>query len=385
MGKKSEKAKDKKSDKVAKSAKKKAAAVTADQLAAAVQPLGAGSGKKDGKVPTPGAADKGAKAEKSAKGAKAAKDGKSPKVEVDRAEKIDKAEKRPDSSTKRVADPSRVTGSIVEALRVDADFRLSDVATDATPGFSGGKEAAEAVMSATADEIAELQERLYAESRGGGNRSVLLVIQGLDTSGKGGIMRHVVGLLDPQGVAITAFKAPTPEERRHPFLWRIRKGLPSAGMIGVFDRSHYEDVLVPRVDSLVPVSTWRRRFSQIRTFENTTSDSGTRIVKIMLHIGRDEQKDRLAERLARPDKHWKYNPGDIDTRLKWDAYQEAYAEAIEKTSTDTAPWFVVPADHKWYARLAVQQILLDVLRDMDPQWPAADFDVEVEKQRLAES
>ena len=278
-----------------------------------------------------------------------------------------------------------VSTSFVDALRVGEGFRLTDVDPSSTPGFSGTREEAETLMAAAEPEIADLQERLYADSRAGGGASVLLVVQGLDTAGKGGIMRHVVGLLDPQGTTIHAFKQPTPEERRRPFLWRIRRQLPAPGMVGVFDRSHYEDVLVARVDDLVPASTWRRRYGQIRTFENSVVRGGTTIVKVMLHIGNEEQRARLAERLERADKHWKYNPGDIDTRRKWDAYGEAYQEALVKTSTDEAPWFVVPADRKWYARLAVQQLLLDALRRVDPQWPRATFDVEEEKARLADS
>ena len=278
-----------------------------------------------------------------------------------------------------------VAETFVEALKVGPGFRLADVDTSATPGFTGGRAEAEALMAAAEPEIAELQERLYADSRDGDGASVLLVVQGLDTAGKGGIMRHVVGLLDPQGTSIHAFKQPTAEERRHPFLWRIRKALPEPGIIGVFDRSHYEDVLVARVDDLVPASTWRRRYGQIRTFESSLVARGTTVIKVMLHVGHEEQGARLEERLDRPDKHWKFNPGDIDTRRKWEAYQEAYEEALLKTSTDEAPWFVVPADHKWYARLAVQQVLLDALRRIDPQWPVATFDVEEQRARLAES
>jgi PPK2 family polyphosphate:nucleotide phosphotransferase len=211
----------------------------------------------------------------------------------------------------------------------------------------------------------------------------LLVLQGMDTSGKGGIVRHVLGAVDPQGVAMTAFKAPTAEERAKGFLWRIRRALPDAGYIGVFVRSHYEDVLVVRVRGLVPRATWQRRYATINAFEKSLVAKGTTVVKVMLHISKEEQRDRLAERLERPDKHWKYNPRDIDERRLWSDYAEAYQVALTRTSTDPAPWFVVPADHKWYARWAVQQLLLDHLRDLDPQWPEADFDVEAEKERLA--
>ena len=270
-----------------------------------------------------------------------------------------------------------------DALRAGEGFDLAVLDPRSTPGFDGDKAAGEAALAGLGDRLAELQERLYAESRGGGTRSVLLLIQGMDTSGKGGIMRHVVGAFDPQGVEITSFKAPTDEEKKHPFLWRIRKALPVPGDIGVFDRSHYEDVLIVRVHDLVPRSQWSRRYAQINDFEATVAESGTTIVKVMLHISSDEQKARLAERLERPDKHWKFNPGDLDERAHWADYQEAYQAAIEKCSTEVAPWFVVPADRKWYARLAVTNLVLEHLEALDPQWPKADFDVEAEKRRLS--
>ena len=270
-----------------------------------------------------------------------------------------------------------------DALRAGEGFDLAALDPRATPGFEGDKAAGEAALAGLGDRLAELQERLYAESRGGGTRSVLLLIQGMDTSGKGGIMRYVVGAFDPQGVEITSFKAPTDEEKKHPFLWRIRKALPVPGDIGVFDRSHYEDVLIVRVHDLVPQSQWSRRYAQINDFEATVAESGTTIIKVMLHISSDEQKERLAERLERPDKHWKFNPGDLDERTHWADYQEAYQAAIEKCSTEVAPWYVVPADRKWYARLAVTNLVLEHLEALDPQWPEADFDVEAEKRRLS--
>ena len=175
------------------------------------------------------------------------------------------------------------------------------------------------------------------------------------------------------------------QEREHPFLWRIRNALPHPGQIGVFDRSHYEDVLIARVHNLVPPATWGRRYGQINTFEKTVTEAGTSIVKVMLHISSDEQKARLRERLERPDKHWKYNSADVDEREWWTEYQRAYQVAIDKCSTQSAPWFVVPADRKWYARLAVQQLVVEHLRVIAPPWPAATFDVEAEKVRLAQT
>jgi PPK2 family polyphosphate:nucleotide phosphotransferase len=277
-----------------------------------------------------------------------------------------------------------VATSWSDVLRVGAGVDLAAIDPRSTPGFDGGKRAGKEVMADLQARLSDLQERLFAESRGGGGtRSVLLVIQGMDTAGKGGIMRHVVGAVDPQGVDITAFKAPTAEEKRHPFLWRIRNALPRPGQIGVFDRSHYEDVLIVRVHDLVPRSVWARRYSQINRFESTVVDSGTTVVKVMLHVSSGEQKARLAERLDRPDKHWKFNPGDIDERAHWPEYMEAYQTALERCSTTAAPWHVVPADRKWYARLAVTNLLLEHLEAMDPQWPEADFDVAAEKERLA--
>ncbi len=273
--------------------------------------------------------------------------------------------------------------SFSDVLRVRRGFLLENCDPASTPGFSGDEKDAEDLREDSAEELADLQERLYAEGRKGGTRSLLLLIQGMDTAGKGGIMRHVVGLFDPQGVDITAFRAPTPEERRHPFLWRIRKALPKPGQIMVFDRSQYEDVLVVRVHQLVPSSTWQRRYSQINAFEKTTVERGTTLIKVMLHISPEEQKRRLAARLARPEKHWKFNPGDLDERALWADYQVAYQALLDRTSTDLAPWYVVPADHKWYARLAVRQLMLEHLRAMDLHWPVADFDVIQAQERLA--
>ncbi|WP_068478364.1 PPK2 family polyphosphate kinase [Pseudoclavibacter helvolus] len=271
-------------------------------------------------------------------------------------------------------------------LRVTPDFDLSSVDADSTPGFSGKKADAAALFTEHDDEIAELQERMFATSRAGLEApSVLLLLQGMDTSGKGGIVRHVIGGVDPQGVQIASFKAPTAEEREQDFLVRIRKQLPPAGKIGVFDRSHYEDVLIQRVRSFAPPQEIERRYGAIVDFENELAASGTKLIKVMLHISKEEQGARLAERLDRPDKYWKYNPGDIDERLLWDQYQEAYEIALQRTSTETSPWYCVPANKKWFSRLVVKGLLLDALRGFDLQWPAADFDVEAEKKRLAES
>ncbi|MFT4234345.1 MAG: polyphosphate kinase 2 family protein [Microbacterium sp.] len=266
-----------------------------------------------------------------------------------------------------------------KALRVAGGFQLAAVDTDSTPGYKGDKKDGAQDLAKGLERLDELQERLYAER----SASVLLVLQAMDSAGKGGIVRHVVGGVDPQGIELAAFKKPTREELAHDFLWRIEKRVPQPGFIGVFDRSHYEDVLIGRVRELAPSDEIERRYGAIDDFEAKLVDGGTRVVKVMLHISHEEQGNRLMERLDRPDKHWKYNPGDVDERALWDDYQAAYQTVFERTSTETAPWHVVPANHKWYARLAVQELLLEALEEIDPQWPTADFDVEAEKKRLA--
>lgn len=270
-----------------------------------------------------------------------------------------------------------------EALRARAGLDLSTVDPASTPGWIKGRSSAETLVTTHAAELSELQERLFAEGRTGGTRAVLLVLQGMDTAGKGGIVRHVVGLVDPQGVAHTSFGAPTPAELRHHYLWRVRKALPRPGQIGVFDRSHYEDVLVARVDSLVPEDVWKPRYAEINRFEEKIAASGTTIIKVLLTISPEEQRARLMKRLQREDKFWKYSPSDVDSRAQWPAYAEAYQDVLDTTNTEIAPWYVVPADHKWFARLAVSELLLDALRRLDLGWPPASFDIEAERRRLA--
>ncbi|WP_299929974.1 PPK2 family polyphosphate kinase [uncultured Nocardioides sp.] len=278
-----------------------------------------------------------------------------------------------------------MTDDIAAHLRLPAGpVDLTAIEADAAPGFDGGKAEGNDALAAMGAELADLQERLWAERTVGSERRVLLVLQGMDTSGKGGVLRHTIGLVDPQGVRITSFKAPTEEEKRHDFLWRIERALPEAGYIGVFDRSHYEDVLIARVRGFADDDEIERRYGAINAFEARLVDEGFSIIKCMLHISADEQKVRLAERLANPEKHWKYNPGDLDERAFWPAYREAYEVALERTSTQLAPWHVVPSDKKWFRNLAVGQLLLDTLRGLDLQWPIADFDVAAETERLAQ-
>jgi PPK2 family polyphosphate:nucleotide phosphotransferase len=206
----------------------------------------------------------------------------------------------------------------------------------------------------------------------------------MDTSGKGGILRHTVGLVDPQGVRITSFKAPTDEELSHDFLWRIRRALPEAGHIGVFDRSHYEDVLIVRVHQLADPDEIERRYDAINEFEAELLAGGTYVLKCMLHISAEEQKRRLLARLDDPTKYWKFNPNDVDERAHWADYRTAYEIALERTNTEVAPWHVIPSDAKWFRNLSVAGLLLDALERMAPVWPPADFDIEEQRSRLVD-
>ena len=259
---------------------------------------------------------------------------------------------------------------------------LSEFDPRATPGLKKGKSGAKKAQPKHAEQLATLQEQLFAEGRKGGTRSVLLVLQGLDTSGKGGTVRHVVGQMDPQGVRAEAFGPPTPEERRHDFLWRVRKRLPPPGIVGVFDRSHYEDVVAVRVRKLAPKATWSRRFAAINRFEEGLVSDDMRIVKCFLHVSQDEFCRRQRARLDDPTKHWKYNPGDLEDIGLWNDYLAAYADALERCNTEQAPWYVVPADRKWYRNWAITTLLIEQLEEMGLCWPPATFDVAEERRRL---
>lgn len=264
-------------------------------------------------------------------------------------------------------------------------IELSSIDPRSTPGFDGKKSDGRDALEALADRMDDAQEQLYAHGRVGGSRRLLLVLQGMDTAGKGGTMRNCVGLMDPQGVHIHAFQAPTEEERKHDFLWRVEGALPAAGEVGVFDRSHYEDVLIQRVHQMAPADEIERRYDAINEFERSLVESGCPVVKVMLHISREEQKERLLARLENPHKHWKYNPSDVDDRTLWDEYHYAYEIAIARCNTDAAPWHVVPADRKWYRNLAVANLLVEALEAMDLGWPAADYDVATEMRRVKTS
>ncbi|SEJ37369.1 Polyphosphate:AMP phosphotransferase [Deinococcus reticulitermitis] len=245
--------------------------------------------------------------------------------------------------------------------------RLSDWNTDDDGGLS--KEEGQARTKALADDLAEWQGRLYAERE----QALLLILQARDAAGKDGAVRKVIGAFNPAGVQIANFKQPTEEELAHDFLWRIHQEAPRKGYVGVFNRSHYEDVLVTRVYDLVDGKTVKRRLDHIRHFEALLSDTGTRVVKVYLHISRDEQKERLQARLDEPGKNWKFNPGDLKDRANWDKFTDAYEDAL-RTSTEAAPWYVIPADRKWYRDLVLSEVLLQELKALNPQYPEIDYD-----------
>jgi PPK2 family polyphosphate:nucleotide phosphotransferase len=250
------------------------------------------------------------------------------------------------------------------------------------PGFRGKKADGKKALPAMGKELFELQERLFASGYTDGERRILLVLQGMDTSGKGGVLKHTTGLFDPNGLRIFSFKAPTKEELAHDFLWRIEKEEPAAGKVGVFDRSHYEDVLIVRVHELAEPEEIERRYGAINDFEKKLADGGTTIIKCMLHISAETQKERLLARLDDPTKQWKFKPGDVDEREKWPLYQEAYEIALERCNTDAAPWYVVPSDRKWYRNWAIGSLLLEAMRGMKLGWPDPDYDVAEQRARL---
>jgi PPK2 family polyphosphate:nucleotide phosphotransferase len=281
---------------------------------------------------------------------------------------------------------SRKVLSLRDLLRYRPGFTdpgMND--TRETPGAPGKRAKTAAAMAALDPRLATLQEQLYAEGVAGGRRRLLLILQGMDTSGKDGTVRRVIGRVNPAGVRVTSFKRPTAAERRHDFLWRITRAVPSGGQLGIFNRSQYEDVLVARVHHLVPETEWSTRYDRINAFERQLVDDGVHLVKVFLHISKQEQKARLLARLDDPTKHWKFNPADVDERLLWEDYMRAYADALSRCSTDYAPWYVVPADRKWYRDFAVTSLLVEALTSMAPQYPPAAFDVDEQRARVLAS
>jgi PPK2 family polyphosphate:nucleotide phosphotransferase len=262
---------------------------------------------------------------------------------------------------------------------------LNELPSGATPGILRGKRAVGELMPGLGERLSVLQEQLYAWSTTTGTRRVLLVLQGMDTAGKGGVVNHVVGATHPYGSKLVSFKAPTKEELAHDFLWRIRRALPPPGSLGVFDRSQYEDVLIARVRNLVPEEVWSARYDKINQFEERLAAEGCEIVKCFLHISAETQKERLMARLDDGTKHWKYNPSDVDERLLWPAYQEAYEAVLDRCNTAAAPWYIVPSDRKWYRNYAIMRLLIEAFERLGLTWPPGDFDLAVEKGRVASS
>jgi PPK2 family polyphosphate:nucleotide phosphotransferase len=245
---------------------------------------------------------------------------------------------------------------------------LAAIDTGSTAGAPGKRDATQAVLPALQEELADLQNRLWAEA----SRSLLVVLQAMDAGGKDGTVKHVFHGVNPQGTRVTSFKEPTPVELAHDFLWRVHQATPRAGEIGIFNRSHYEDVLIARVHELVPEPVWRERYGLINAFEETLTNGGTTVIKLFLHISKGEQGKRFAARKHDPAKRWKFRPSDVAEREHWDEYRTAYEDAINQTTTTAAPWYVIPADHKWYRNWAVSRILIDALGRMDPRYPDAE-------------
>ena len=263
---------------------------------------------------------------------------------------------------------------IVDRLRVDPKGKAGIAGIDpaSTKGAPGEKKITEAASAVLNTQLSELQERLWAENA----RSLLVVLQAIDAGGKDGAIRKVFGGVNPQGCRVTSFKAPSEEELAHDFLWRVHRATPRTGEIGIFNRSHYEDVLVVRVHDLVPKKVWSKRYAQINDFEATLAAAGTTIVKFFLHISKEEQAERFRKRLENPEKHWKFRRADLEERAHWDSYQDAFEEALSRTSTSVAPWYVIPADHKWYRDWALLSVLVETLESMDPKYPAPEEDLE---------
>jgi PPK2 family polyphosphate:nucleotide phosphotransferase len=258
-----------------------------------------------------------------------------------------------------------------DAMRVLPGAHIDLDAFDFGETHGWTKPAAGRELTRLHDRLNDLQDRLWAEAR----HPILLVLQGMDTAGKDGTIRHVMGAFNPQGSRVAAFKVPTPEEGAHDYLWRVHRQTPGKGEIVIFNRSHYEEVLIVRVHELVPVDVWRHRYRQINEWERSLSEEGTTIVKFFLGIDRDEQRDRLQARFDDPTKHWKFRIGDLDERKRWDDYLAAYRDVLERTSTDWAPWYLIPSNRKWFRNLAVATILADVLAGLEPAYPPSEEDL----------
>jgi PPK2 family polyphosphate:nucleotide phosphotransferase len=262
-------------------------------------------------------------------------------------------------------------------VKPGATVRLAEIDPDETHGFEKSA-ALDAALAQNVARIDELQYLLYAERR----RALLVVLQGMDAAGKDGTIRHVMTGFNPQGCRVTAFKTPTPEELAHDFLWRVHAAVPGKGDVAIFNRSHYEDVLIVRVQQLVPEPVWKRRYDEINGFERLLAEHDVVIVKIFLHISKEEQKQRLERRLEDPTRQWKVSLGDFEQRNRWQDYARAYEDAIMKCNSRAAPWYVVPADKKWFRNLAVSQILVDTLEALDMKFPKPTVDLKLAARQL---
>jgi PPK2 family polyphosphate:nucleotide phosphotransferase len=256
-------------------------------------------------------------------------------------------------------------------VKPGANVKLEDWNPSDTSGFDGDKESGQELMLQLNKILEELQELLYAEHQ----HKLLIVLQAMDTGGKDGTIRHVFEGVNPQGVRVASFKVPTPEELDHDYLWRIHQQIPGKGEMVIFNRSHYEDVLVVRVHQLAPKEIWKKRFAQINDFERMLAEEGTTIIKFFLHIDLDEQKERLQDRLKDPSKQWKFNMGDLEERKLWQDYMKAYEDVLQKTSTPWAPWFIVPANHKWYRDLVIATVLVETLKGLKMSYPKPKEDL----------
>jgi PPK2 family polyphosphate:nucleotide phosphotransferase len=260
--------------------------------------------------------------------------------------------------------------ALIAQLRVGPGARLRLREEHANRTFGWEREAAELALKDNRERLGKLQYKQYAD----GKHAVLVVLQALDGGGKDGTIRHVFTALNPQGCRVIPFKAPSAEELKHDFLWRIHANAPRRGEVAVFNRSHYEDVLVVRVNELVSKATWSARYAQINEFERMLGENGTHVLKFFLHISRDEQRRRFEERLSDPRKHWKFNPDDLEARRKWDDYRKAYEDALSRCSTANAPWYCIPADRKWFRNFAVSQVLRHALENLPLRYPKPTFD-----------
>jgi PPK2 family polyphosphate:nucleotide phosphotransferase len=266
---------------------------------------------------------------------------------------------------------ARSPADLRSALRVRPGTRVDLATIDPAATYGRAKEAADEELATGLARLTDLQDRLWAE----GKHRVLVVLQGIDAAGKDGTLRHVMGAFNPQGCPVTAFKVPSADELAHDYLWRVHRRVPGKGEVGVFNRSHYEDVLVVRVHDIVPKAVWSRRYDQINDFEEMLAEEGTTIVKFFLYIDKDEQRERFQARLDDPTKNWKFRLGDLEERKHWDEYIAAYEDALSRCSTDAAPWYVIPSNKKWFRNLAVTDILADTLDDLKPSYPEPTEDL----------